>query len=106
MAQRAIGAAASPLHATADSTDGATPMAHPERPGWQAAEAPQGEGPGSVAAKMLAAAGSATPATSVLSTSSFSPPQPLVLLAVRPLGRVRRAGLAADEAGRLASLPA
>lgn len=32
---------------------------------------------------------SATPGASVLSTSSFSPPQPLMLLAVRPLGRVR-----------------
>lgn len=36
--------------------------------------------------------GSSTPATSMLSTSSFSPPRPLVLLAVRPLGRVSCCG--------------
>lgn len=69
-------------------------MAHPERPGWLPAGAQAEEGAGSVAAGARArqriAAGATTPAASMLSTSSFSPPQPLVLLAVRPLGRVSR----------------
>ncbi|KAL4458308.1 hypothetical protein ABPG75_013173 [Micractinium tetrahymenae] len=98
MAQRANRAAQpSPLRACARTDDGATPMARPERSGWQAADAEEeAEGSGSVAAGLRArgrfAAGATTPATSVLSTSSFSPPQPLVLLAVRPLGRARRGG--------------
>ncbi len=86
-------AAVSPLRATARTEDGATPMAHPEHSGWQT-ETHGDEGVGSVAAGVRArgriATGATTPAVSVLSTSSFSPPQPLVLLAVRPLGRVSR----------------
>lgn len=105
MAQRANRmAAVSPLRVTTRAEDGATPMAHPERSGWQAAGAQGDECAGSVAAGVRApgraATGATTPAVSVLSTSSFSPPQPLVLLAVRPLGRVSRSAcLSAGRAG-------
>lgn len=68
----------------ASSSGGRTPTAHPERYGGQELDYASYEAG--------AAAGAAgTPATSVLSTSSFSPPQPLVLLAVWPLGRVSEA---------------
>lgn len=83
----------SPSRHALTSPGAATPMAHPERPDREA-EAEEEEGYGSYPAGgavggRSAAVVAATPATSVLSTSSFSPPQPLVLLAVRPLGRVR-----------------
>ena len=65
-------------------------MAHPEpRFGGEEEgeeEEEEEEGHGSYSGRR---APSATPGASVLSTSSFSPPQPLMLLAVRPLGRVR-----------------
>ena len=79
MGQRGNRGAASPSGTPggASSGGGRTPTAHPER----------GSSHLSYEARAAAAA-AGTPATSVLSTSSFSPPQPLVLLAVRPLGRV------------------
>lgn len=41
-----------------------------------------------------------TPGTAGLSTTSFSPPEPLALLAIRPLGRPRRAPLLGDRGRR------
>jgi hypothetical protein len=83
MGQGANHVAASPSGTPggASSSGGRTPTAHPERYGGQGSSYPSYEA-------RAAAAAAGTPATSVLSTSSFSPPQPLVLLAVRPLGRV------------------
>ncbi|EFN54247.1 hypothetical protein CHLNCDRAFT_135780 [Chlorella variabilis] len=79
MAQRA-NRQATPSPARRPASGAATPMAHPERYGGFAAG--------------CGGAGAATPttATSMLSTSSFSPPRPLALLAVRPLGRMHRRG--------------
>lgn len=85
MGQRANQAASpSPLRLPA-STGGATPMAHPEPPfGGEEEEAEEGYG----SYGGVRRGGSTTPGASMLSTSSFSPPQPLVMMAVRPLGRV------------------
>ncbi|PRW59511.1 hypothetical protein C2E21_1411 [Chlorella sorokiniana] len=94
-AQRALGPTPSPLRLAGSAAD-ATPMAHPE-PAWGAfageddEDAEEGQGCGYPAPGSIRRGG--TPATSMLSTSSFSPPRPLVLLAVRPLGRSRRGGL-------------
>lgn len=79
-------------------------MAHPE-PAYGAfagqddeEAAEEEEGYGSYPAPASVKRGG-TPATSMLSTSSFSPPRPLVLMAVRPLGRV-----SPGAAGRQASV--
>ena len=102
-AQRAVGPTPSPL-CFAGSAAEATPMAHPE-PAYGAfagqddeEAAEEEEGYGSYPAPASVKRGG-TPATSMLSTSSFSPPRPLVLMAVRPLGRV-----SPGAAGRQASV--
>lgn len=87
-AQRAVGPTPSPFRLVGSAAADATPMAHPEPAlaGGEGADEEE-EAHGSYPAP-ASVRRSGTPATSMLSTSSFSPPRQLVLLAVRPLGRV------------------
>ena len=94
-AQRAVGPTPSPFRLVGLAAADATPMAHPE-PALAGGEGADEEDEGAYGSYPASASvrRSGTPATSMLSTSSFSPPRQLVLLAVRPLGRVscRRPG--------------